>query len=283
MENPKVAVLIAAKNEAKYIERTLEALFEQTLMPCRIVVVDDGSKDKTPEILSRIKEKHPELVVIRRKDRGFSALGLPFMAFTYNSGIAYLLQHEFDYLLIIGADTLLPKNYIFRLVAEFEKDSRLGLASGVDDREEISALHVRGSGRMMRSSLLKKMGLLPPIYGWETYQIVFAFSQGYKVKHFPHIKFELARPSGKGHARSYYGWGRAMRELGYHPLYALGRIIMNVVRGHPKRAYFLLRGYFAGGIEHAKLKEVRKFWRTYQSSYLARLPFKLIRFRNTPM
>ncbi len=277
MEDPKVAVLIAAKNEEKYIEKTLSALFDQSLKPWKIVVVDDGSKDRTVELLSRIRKMHPELVIIRRKDRGFSALGLPFMAFTYNSGIAYLLRQEFDYLLIIGADTILPENYIRDLVDEFEKDSNLGLASGIDDREEISTLHVRGSGRMMRAELLKKMGLLPPIYGWETFQIVFAFSQGYKVKHFPQIKFYLARPSGKGHARNYYGWGRAMRELGYHPFYALGRIIMNVVRGHPKRAYFLLRGYLAGGLNHAKLHEVRAFWRKYQSSYLARLPFLLIR------
>ena len=277
MEDPRVAVLIAAKNEEKYIEKTLNSLFNQSLKPWKIVVVDDGSHDRTVEVLSRIRETHSNLVIIRREDRGFSALGLPFMAFTYNSGIAYLLKQEFDYLLIIGADTVLPESYIRSLVNEFEKDPRLGLASGVDDREEISALHVRGSGRMMRARLLKKMGLLPPIYGWETYQIVFAFSQGYRVRHFPHIKFRLARPSGKGHARNYYGWGRAMRELGYHPLYALGRIAMNILRGHPKRAYYLLRGYLAGGMDNDKLEKVSCFWRRYQSSYLARLPLLVIR------
>ena len=48
-----VEAVIPARNEERYIERTLQALVRQTLRPSRIIVVNDGSTDRTAEIAAK--------------------------------------------------------------------------------------------------------------------------------------------------------------------------------------------------------------------------------------
>jgi glycosyltransferase involved in cell wall biosynthesis len=47
----KYVIVTTAKNEERYIEYTLESVCNQILKPEEWIIVDDGSKDKTPEII----------------------------------------------------------------------------------------------------------------------------------------------------------------------------------------------------------------------------------------
>ena len=49
---PKYSAVIIARNEEKFIKTTIESLLQQSIKPYKIVVVDDGSTDTTPDILS---------------------------------------------------------------------------------------------------------------------------------------------------------------------------------------------------------------------------------------
>ncbi|PYV61187.1 MAG: hypothetical protein DMG95_12790, partial [Acidobacteria bacterium] len=48
--NPAVAILIPAYNEEKVIERTIRAALRSTYRNLRVIVIDDGSSDKTLEV-----------------------------------------------------------------------------------------------------------------------------------------------------------------------------------------------------------------------------------------
>jgi glycosyltransferase involved in cell wall biosynthesis len=48
----KYYIIIPAYNEEAFISLTLQSLVEQTVLPTKIVVVNDNSTDKTPEIVS---------------------------------------------------------------------------------------------------------------------------------------------------------------------------------------------------------------------------------------
>ena len=52
----KIAVVIVARNEEKYIKKTLIHLLRQTIKPTKIVLVNDGSTDKTRTIVSQFTE-----------------------------------------------------------------------------------------------------------------------------------------------------------------------------------------------------------------------------------
>ncbi|MBI2034164.1 MAG: glycosyltransferase family 2 protein [Candidatus Levybacteria bacterium] len=55
MRNHKVSVIISAHNEEQYIEKCIVSLFSQALLPSEIIVIDDGSSDKTWNILYKLR------------------------------------------------------------------------------------------------------------------------------------------------------------------------------------------------------------------------------------
>ena len=57
-----VSVITPVYNCEKYIERTLNSVFEQTYKNIEIVLVDDQSTDKSAEIIKEFKDTHPEIV-----------------------------------------------------------------------------------------------------------------------------------------------------------------------------------------------------------------------------
>jgi GT2 family glycosyltransferase len=70
-EAPRVAVIVVNTNEGGFLRRTLPLLERQTLPPHRIIVVDNGSTDGSPD---EIEERHPRVEVLRLgRNAGFAA------------------------------------------------------------------------------------------------------------------------------------------------------------------------------------------------------------------
>jgi glycosyltransferase involved in cell wall biosynthesis len=67
---PKVAIVVAVFNEEKHIVELLDSLLNQTHMPDSIVLVDDGSTDKTGEIIKSYSEKNSLIKYIYQKNSG---------------------------------------------------------------------------------------------------------------------------------------------------------------------------------------------------------------------
>ncbi len=58
------------------VERVLEALSDMTRAISEVVVVDDGSRDATPEVLDELKSRYPQVRVVRHgRPRGLEAAG----------------------------------------------------------------------------------------------------------------------------------------------------------------------------------------------------------------
>ena len=109
---PKVAVLIPAYNEEKVIERTVRAALNSNYPNLRVIVIDDGSKDRTLE-------------VARNAFRAEAASGKVLILGKKNSGKAealnYGIEHIGDAELFVGidADTIIAPDAIARLVPHF--------------------------------------------------------------------------------------------------------------------------------------------------------------------
>ena len=57
-----VSVITPVYNVEKYIERTLQSVFNQTYKKIEIILVDDRSTDKSAELIKKVQEDHPEIV-----------------------------------------------------------------------------------------------------------------------------------------------------------------------------------------------------------------------------
>src|SRR5580692_1461403 len=109
---PKVAVLIPAYNEEKVIVRTIRAALNSDYPNLRVIVIDDGSKDRTLEVARAAfvaEEKAGQVLILTRANAG--------KAEALNFGIEHIQDAE----LFVGidADTIIAGDAISRLVPHF--------------------------------------------------------------------------------------------------------------------------------------------------------------------
>ena len=69
-KQPKVSVIMPAYNSEKYIERSIKSVLSQTHSELELIVVDDGSTDRTPAILRRLSSGDSRLHVVRTENHG---------------------------------------------------------------------------------------------------------------------------------------------------------------------------------------------------------------------
>jgi glycosyltransferase involved in cell wall biosynthesis len=92
---PKVSVVVAAYNVEKYIERCLQSLANQTLKEIEILVINDGSKDRTEEIAKKFEEEDSRFKVITQENGGLSAARNTGIKNACGSYIAFLDGDDF--------------------------------------------------------------------------------------------------------------------------------------------------------------------------------------------
>jgi cellulose synthase/poly-beta-1,6-N-acetylglucosamine synthase-like glycosyltransferase/spore germination protein YaaH/peptidoglycan/xylan/chitin deacetylase (PgdA/CDA1 family) len=109
---PLVAILIPAYNEEKVIERTIQGALDSDYPNLRVIVIDDGSKDRTLEIAHRTfaAEEADGRVLILTKPNGGKAEALNF-------GLEHIGDAEF--FVGIDADTIIAPDAIIRMVPHF--------------------------------------------------------------------------------------------------------------------------------------------------------------------
>ena len=66
----KLSVIIPAYNVEKWIGRCLDSVLNQTFQDIEIIVIDDGSIDKTGEILDEYSLRYDQINVIHQKNQG---------------------------------------------------------------------------------------------------------------------------------------------------------------------------------------------------------------------
>jgi cellulose synthase/poly-beta-1,6-N-acetylglucosamine synthase-like glycosyltransferase/peptidoglycan/xylan/chitin deacetylase (PgdA/CDA1 family)/spore germination protein YaaH len=119
---PRVAILIPAYNEEKVIERTIQGALDSDYPNLRVIVIDDGSKDRTLEVARRAfaAEETSGRVIILTKANGGKA-----------EALNYGLEHIADAELFVGidADTIIAPDAIARMVPHF-LNPKVGAVAG---------------------------------------------------------------------------------------------------------------------------------------------------------
>lgn len=122
---PLVSVVIPAYNEEMRLPETLEqvlAYLERQDYPWEVIVVDDGSEDRTAEIAEGFARQYPAVRVIRNPHRG--------KGYTVRTG---MLAGQGDYILFSDADLATPIEELEKLLAYLERgyDVAIGSREGV--------------------------------------------------------------------------------------------------------------------------------------------------------
>ncbi|MGP3949066.1 bifunctional polysaccharide deacetylase/glycosyltransferase family 2 protein [Streptomyces sp. 7N604] len=114
--NEPVTVLVPAYNEEAGIEGTVRSLLASTHPYLQIIVIDDGSTDRTADIATWIND--PRVQVIRQPNAGKAA--------ALNTGLAYA---RYDIVVMVDADTVFEPDAMYRLIQPLAHPA-IGAVSG---------------------------------------------------------------------------------------------------------------------------------------------------------
>ena len=70
ISTPKISVIVPVYNTAKYLKRCVESLIDQTLRDIEIILIDDGSKDQSPDICDEYARNDSRVYVIHKQNQG---------------------------------------------------------------------------------------------------------------------------------------------------------------------------------------------------------------------
>jgi len=94
-----ISVVIPLYNKEKYIKRAIESVLNQTFQNFEIIVVNDGSTDRSAEVVKNIKD--PRIKLINQKNAGVSA--------ARNRGIQ---EAKYEYIAFLDADDFWEENFL---------------------------------------------------------------------------------------------------------------------------------------------------------------------------
>ncbi|TDQ28958.1 glycosyltransferase [Zeaxanthinibacter enoshimensis] len=202
-------VVIPAHNEEAHLRATLTSLCVQKLMPKKIVVVNDNSTDDTERIIDHFITKHP---AIEKVNTSSSDLHLPGSKVinAFNAGLE-LLDEEYDFIVKLDADVILPENYFEEIALTFRTDENVGIAGGFIYEEDSNGQwklnhpmnhdHVRGAIKSYSKKCFQAIGGLKNAMGWDTIDELLAQYHGFRIVTIDELHVKHLRPLGKAYNR----------------------------------------------------------------------------------
>src|SRR5271155_459471 len=123
---PPYVLVTPSRNEEAFIEKTVESVIHQTVLPVKWVIVNDGSTDSTGAIAERYAAQHDWIMVVNRpvrQERNFAA-----KVHAFNAGRETLKNVEYEIIGNLDSDVSLDSDHFEFLLNKFKDDPRLGVA-----------------------------------------------------------------------------------------------------------------------------------------------------------
>jgi glycosyltransferase involved in cell wall biosynthesis len=210
----KYVAITSGRNEERYIEQIIEAVLQLNPPPVMYIIIDDNSTDKTPEILQR----KTGIEIMRLNNPRHPVRGVN-LALALNAGIRKVtkLVPDWDYLLKIDADSVLPRDYFKRLLLEFERNIKLGISSGTPYDEKVWRGRASDGAKVYRRQCWNDIGYFTPCNAFDTLALIEAKRHNWIVESFPNIKYTQLRTWRRENLNRWILSGRTRYYLGFPP------------------------------------------------------------------
>jgi len=226
-------IISPVKNEEEYIETTITSMKNQKLQPLKWVIVNDGSTDKTKEIIELHSKDYNRIVLLDRKNVNDKRKRGKGVVEAFYDGFELIKNLDFDFIVKLDGDLKLDTNFFEKIIDRFDNDPKLGIASGVSYiqkrgkwvPERASKGFTYGETKVYRKRCFEEIGGIVPSMGWDGIDHIKAVMHGWKAIGFDDIIFYHLRPQGKGTGRlkAAYEEGICCYFMGYHPLFFILR------------------------------------------------------------
>ena len=285
----KYVLITPARNEEAYIEKTIQSVISQTVLPRKWVIVSDGSTDSTDDIVKKYMAGNTWIGLLRMPEHGDRQFAAKVHCF--NAGYEKLKDVKYDIIGNLDADISFEKDYFEFLLRKFAENSQLGVAgtpfvedSSHYDYRFTNIEHVSGACQLFRRECFEEIGGYVPIKGggidWTA--VTTARMKGWKTRTFTEKVCFHNKKMGTGNSSALKSWFRHGRKdyfLGGHPVWQLFRTIYQM----SKKPYLiggllLFFGYnwaYISRVERPVSKKLMKFIRREQMQRLKQRFLKL--------
>ena len=281
----KFYIVIAVHNEEAFIKDCLSSLTSQTLLPEKIIVVNDNSTDKTAEIVEKIAKKFPALKLIQNQSSNQHMPGEKVVR-AFNFGLQQL-DTNYDVICKFDGDLIFPKNYLETLASHYVQNPKLGMLSGhcyIQKNNKwiyeniASKVHIRGPLKSYRRACFKDIGGLQASIGWDTVDELIAVYYGWTFKTVAALKVKHLKPTGSHYSpNARYLQGEALYKM--RSGFAIAALsALKMALNKKKFIYFFncMMGYFRAYKTKAKYivtenqgKFIRRYrWRALQKKII---------------
>jgi glycosyltransferase involved in cell wall biosynthesis len=256
MNSLRYAIVSPMKNEEKFVRKTIEAMIAQTRRPVEWVIVNDGSTDRSAEIVTDYVAANPWIRLLNLEGLGQRLpehYGGHVVDLIYD-GIAHL-KSDYDLLVKLDCDVSFNESFFDRLLCEFERNEQLGISSGVSFalqdgelvEEKSAPNHTLGATKVYRRECFADIGGLVPSMGWDGIDEIKARMKGWDARPLRDLVVVHHRPEGLalGLLPSGVERGKGSYFMGYHPLFMTLRALSRFFK--PKLAadgMGMLMGYW---------------------------------------
>jgi poly-beta-1,6-N-acetyl-D-glucosamine synthase len=279
----KYVLITAARNEEKFIERTIKCVVGQTIRPLKWIIVSNGSTDRTEEIVQNYIADNPwiELVITPgTPERNFTA-----KAQALNQAYAGLKGLPFEVVGNLDSDISFENDYFEFLLSQFHQDDRLGIAGtpyieigkDVSDRIKYDTHYVHGQCQLFRRACFEQIGGYLPhkLGGLDVIAVNLAKMKGWTVRSFKEKKFIHHRQMNSAYSKHLlvnFKDGQKDYFLGNHPLWEALRVCYQLSnKPYVIRAVLLCAGYLWMFLTRYQRPVDRQFVKFRQKEQLRRI------------
>jgi poly-beta-1,6-N-acetyl-D-glucosamine synthase len=227
-------LITPARNEALFIELTIQSVVAQTVRPLNWVIVSDGSTDGTDDIVKHYASLHPWIELVRRPERHERHFAGKVLAF--NAGYARVKDLGYDAIVSLDGDISFDVEFFSFLLGKLAADPTLGLVgtpfqevSGQTyDYRFVSIDHVSGACQVFRRECFEAIGGYVPVKrgSIDHIAVITARMKGWKTRTFTDKVCLHHREMGTAQRsilRSKFKLGVKDYAVGNHPLWELFR------------------------------------------------------------
>ena len=217
-------IIIPAHNEEEFLASTLDSVVNQSMLPKKVIVVNDHSTDSTEKIIDRFTGIYP---FVQKRNRQSSEIHMPGSKViqTFNYGLE-VLDNEYDFIVKLDSDIILPPDYFEHIARIFNEHPELGIAGGFAyEKDEngqwhrnhpMNKDHVRGAFKSYTKACFSAIGGLKTAMGWDTVDELLAAFHGYLTFTDDSLKVKHLRPLGTAYNKqAKFLQGEAMYALRY--------------------------------------------------------------------
>ncbi|HCQ12990.1 glycosyltransferase family 2 protein [Flavobacterium sp.] len=272
----KYYLIIPTYNEEKFISLTLQSLVEQTVLPSKVVVVNDNSTDGTAAIIEEFAKKYPWISLVNKVSNAIHLPGSKVIQ-AFHEGEKHI-DENYDILVKIDADLIFPSNYFETIINHFQSDDRIGMVGGFCYIEKngdwilenlTDKDHIRGALKAYRKATFKEIGGLKPAMGWDTVDELLCKFYNWKIVTDESLHVKHLKPTGARYDKTArYKQGEAFYTLGYGFLItAIASAKLAMMKKKPLLFIDYIKGFWKAKSERKPLlvtTEQAKFIRKYR-------------------